>query len=256
MQVPDGAFWIGSDHPFDLAECYLNFRADLVLDRAPRRALFTLTADSRYLLWVNGAFVARGPARCWPWAQAMDELDIAPHLRAGANALAVQVYGPGYSHFAYLHRATMGWLGWVSVDGAAALLSDQGWRVRRDTSWEAQVARVSIYGAGVERRDMAQDGAWQTAPPLGWASPRIVAPPQSPIWSGLHPRKVPLLTETELPLTEPWQTRLGRIDAPALADPHQDLRRAFTACPPAPLPAQLSAGDTAIWIFDLGHSQT
>ena len=46
--------------------------------------------------------MARGPARCWPWAQAMDVLDLAPYLCVGANQIALQVYSPGYSHFAYV----------------------------------------------------------------------------------------------------------------------------------------------------------
>ena len=81
--APDGAFWIGSDHPFDLAETYLNFRRDLVLHKAPGKAIFTLTADSRYRLWINGDYVARGPARSWPQAQALDTLDVTRYLRPG-----------------------------------------------------------------------------------------------------------------------------------------------------------------------------
>ena len=53
MQAAAGAFWIGSDHAFDLAETYLNFRRDLDVPTAPQEALFTLSADSRYRLWVN-----------------------------------------------------------------------------------------------------------------------------------------------------------------------------------------------------------
>ena len=30
MQAPEATFWIGSDHPFDLGEVYLNLRADAV----------------------------------------------------------------------------------------------------------------------------------------------------------------------------------------------------------------------------------
>ena len=254
MQAAAGAFWIGSDHAFDLVETYLNFRHDLDMPTAPQEALFTLSADSRYRLWVNGAFVARGPARCWPWAQAMDVLDIAPYLCVGVNQIALQVYSPGYSHFAYVHRGAAGWLGWIALDGAIALVSDQSWRVRRDASWDALVPRISIYGAGIERRDMTRDTDWQTAAPEGWATPRIVAPPESPIWSGLHLRDVPLLPEDVSPLTTPCQTRFGRVATPALPDLHQDLRRAFAACPVAAVPPHMQPGECAIWIFDLGQS--
>lgn len=250
---PEGTFWIGPDHPFDLAEVYINFRRDLMLHQAPQKASFTLTADSRYRLWINGAYVARGPARSWPDRMALDTLDVTPYLGPGPNHLAVQVYSPGYSHFAHVHKAACGWLGWLDLEGEVTP-SDRHWHVRRDPSYAPQVPRVSIYGTGMERRDMARDTAWQTDPTPTWAQARIVQPPEGPIWRGLHPRPLPLLTETESRLANPWQTRLGPTPD-ATDDPHQDLRAALPACPPATLPASLGANQTAFWIFDLGHSQ-
>src|SRR5689334_12879936 len=113
LTPPIGAVWIGSDHPFDLHEAYLCFRRELRLEHMPLRADVLISADSRYQLWVNGQFVARGPARSYPHAQCVDRLDIRGYLRAGPNLLAVQVYQPGYSHFAYLHRAAAGLLTWL-----------------------------------------------------------------------------------------------------------------------------------------------
>ena len=110
--VNSEAVWIGSSHPFDLHEAYLCFRspAGWQLRERPQRAELLITADSRYRLWVNGQPVARGPARCYPHAQSVDRLNLTPYLQAGANLLAVQVYQPGYSHFAYVHRANAGLL--------------------------------------------------------------------------------------------------------------------------------------------------
>lgn len=251
---PEGTFWIGSDHPFDLHEVYINFRRDLMLHEVPHKATFTLTADSRYRLWINGTYVARGPARSWPDHMALDTLDVTPYLQPGPNHLAIQVYSPGYSHFAYVHKAATGWLGWLDLDGEITP-SDRHWHVKRDPSYDATVPRVSIYGTGVERRDLNKDTTWQTDPATTWAQARIVQTPEGPIWRGLHPRTVPLLTETQTPLTSPWQTRLGPTP-PTTQDPHQDLRKAFATLPKAPIPATLAPNQTAIWIFDLGHSQT
>ncbi|MGV8984906.1 MAG: hypothetical protein ACOH2H_01300 [Cypionkella sp.] len=251
--VPAGAFWIGSDHPFDLAEVYLNFRRDIMLHEAPTKALFTLTADSRYRLWINGTYIARGPARSWPQAMALDSLDVTKYLRPGPNHLAIQVYCPGYSHFSHVHRAATGWLGWLDVDGGLTV-SDRHWRTRRDPTWAPLVPRISIYGTGVEQRDMNADAPWQTAPldPV-WHEPRIVQPPEGPIWSGLHPRDVPQLSETLHPLTQAWQTRFGPTPA-RTQDPHQDLRTALASCPKAAIPPTLTANQTAIWVFDLSQS--
>jgi len=107
---PAGAAWIGSDHPFDLHEAYLCFRQTWQLAGRPQAAELLITADSRYKLWINGRFVARGPARSWPQAQAVDRLDVTEYVQAGANLIAVQVYQPGYSTFAYVQRGSAGLL--------------------------------------------------------------------------------------------------------------------------------------------------
>ena len=255
MQAPEATFWIGSDHPFDLGEVYLNLRADLDLTEPPRRAVLHLTADSRYRLWVNGAFVARGPERSWPAAMALDTLDVTAHLRAGHNQLALQVYSPGYSHFAYVHRAATGALAWLEIDGKTVLKTNPSWRVRRDASWSAQVPRVSIYGTGAEQRDLACAMDWQTAGISNWAQARIVQTATGPIWGSLRPRATPALTEEVRRLTSPWQTRLGPTP-PDTTDAHLDLRAAFAASAPGPVPETLAPGQTAIWVFDLGISRT
>lgn len=255
MKPPAGTFWIGSDHPFDLHEAYLDFRADVLIEDLAVPTWLNLTADSRYRLWINGAFVARGPERCWPTAMAVDRIDVSRHLRPGVNAIAVQVYAPGYSHFAHVDRAAAGLIAWVEAGERVILRSDRAWRVRRDLSWDPLVPRVSIYGSGVERRDLARAEDWQTATVDDWAPARIVQTATGPIWAGLRPRATPLLAEERRRLAMPWRTFFGPTPA-STGDPHADLRRALEDCPQGAVPDAMTAGQTAIWVFDLGHSQT
>lgn len=252
--APDGTFWIGPAHPFDLHEAYLDFRADLTLDRVPGRAVLHLSADARYRLWVNGAFIGRGPERSWPASMAVDAQDISERLRPGLNRVAVQVYCPGYSHFAGVHRAACGLIAWLDAAGETLLRSDTGWRCRRNLSWSARVPRVSIYGTGVEDRDMRLADDWQEMGAADWPAARIVQPPAGPVWAGLRARATPPPDETVRDLGIPWQTRIGPTPPPT-GDPHEDLRAALAVCHPAPIPETLAAGTTAIWIFDLGESR-
>jgi hypothetical protein len=267
VKAPDGTFWIGPPHPFDLSEAYLNFRADLVLDTVSADAQLHLSADSRYRLWINGTFVGRGPERSWPSSMAMDERPVAHLLRPGVNRIAVQVYSPGYSHFAHVHRAACGMIGWISAGEAVLLRSDTTWRCQRDPSYRQQVPRVSIYGTGVEDRDLARDSTWQEAD-ADWPAARIVQPPQGPIWGGLRPRRTPLPIEETRPLEVPLAVGLATQGVPT-DDPHTDLRRIFARArflqrnrdeafkgfdaeflkiPPAP-------DDLRLYIFDLGESR-
>ncbi len=256
MRVPPEAKWIGPAHPFDLHEAYVNFRRDVTLAHDPDSARVFITADSRYRLWINGEMAARGPSRGWPQAQQVDEIDITALLHRGANTIAVQIYSPGYSHFAYLHRGVCGLLGWLEVDGITVCASDQTWRAARDASWRDDGRRVSIYSSGVELRDMARDEAWQTQP-ADWPQARCVAPAESPLWNTLSPRDVPLLTETLMALNAPCAFRRG--ETPRVPDdPHEALRLIWGAALPQVPPTgdiAIAAGETCIWVFDLGYSR-
>src|SRR5689334_14996124 len=67
------------------------YRRALTLAEVPHEASARLTADSRYVLWVNGREVGRGPARSQPLRLRYDVHDLTPYLVAGDNVIAVLV---------------------------------------------------------------------------------------------------------------------------------------------------------------------
>lgn len=264
---PPEALWIGSDHPFDLHEAYLDFRspASWRLEKAPEQADLYITADSRYKLWINGDYVKRGPARCYPKYQSVDLLDITSHLRPGPNTIAVQVYQPGYSHFAYVFRGAAGLLLCLLCDGRCELVTDTAWRVHRDPSFAANAPRVSIYGTGVEVRDMRLADDWQQVgfDDAGWAPARTVGTVGAYPWTNLTLRSLPLLEE-EIIERVLLETRRGVISGPVPEDVHLALRLQWAAATPAPSPEsddgwvkiELGEGETAFWLYDLGRDYT
>lgn len=275
LNFPASAVWIGSSHPFDLHEAYLCFRspASWRLEQKPQTAQLFITADSRYKLWVNGRFVNRGPARSYPQHQSVDCLDLSAYLQAGVNTLAVQVYQPGYSHFAYVHRGAAGLLAHLVCDGQTSLVSDLSWRTQRDLSFAAAVPRVSIYGTGIETRDLRLVDDWTAATydDSTWTAPRLVAPVGGYPWLELKSRPVPLLVEREIPMTllETRQGVGGRGSGvgegkSASLDPHLALREGWFAAQGVPLSADetgwfsvnLAANESAFWLFDLGRDYT
>ncbi len=264
---PPEALWIGSDHPFDLHEAYLCFRApeNWTLAQQPNRAELFVSADSRYKLWINGQFVARGPGRCYPHAQCIDRLDVTPFLRRGANTIALQVYQPGYSHFAYVHRGAAGVLAHLTCDRYTVLVTDERWRVRRDPSFAAQVARVSIYSSGVEERDLNLVDAWldPTYDDSAWAGARVVAPVGGYPWTSMQRRDLPPLIEEDVPLAL-LETRRGRYLVEKQFDAHLALTAGWRSAMPHPLPKDesgwyspnIAAGESAYWLFDLARDHT
>ena len=83
--------------------------------RRPRRLGCSITVSDRYALWVNGRYIARGPARSDPRRKSYDIHDVAVHLLPGANTIAVRAY----------HYATP-----RNDDGWASLERQRLWRGR------------------------------------------------------------------------------------------------------------------------------
>ena len=255
---PAHAFWIGSNHAFDLQEAYLCFRSPqhFALNEIPEKAILNISADSRYNLWINGRFHNRGPNRCFPQEQIIDQLDITSQLQIGRNILAVQVYSPGYSHFAYVHRGAAGLLAWLECGDDILLVTDDQWRIWRDWSFDPHMPRVSIYGTGVEKRDMNQVVDWQTPgfDDSQWETPRIFAPINGDPWTSSRFRELPLLIERgqRLKLIE---TRVG--ETVCHSDPHLALREGWTTAVSQQIKnVSLQAGESAYFLYDMGRDFT
>lgn len=199
------AQWIWPhDHRWDLHNAYVLFRHECSLDRVPTRAPLFITADQSYQLYLNGAFVGRGPARGfqshWPY----DEIDVARWLVPGRNVLAVRAHHPGLSNFQYLSQSYAGLLvaaqwGRLRIESGAAwkCLPQPG--IRRDTVQSShQMFAQEHYDAREGLADWMNtdfdDRAWLR--PVGWPQGNLP-------WARLEPRGIPMMFE------EAW--RPGRV---------------------------------------------
>jgi hypothetical protein len=165
------------------------FRRDLELAEPPSEARLQLFAGSRYLLRVNGKVVGSGPARSYPERPEYDSVDLAPHLVAGHNVLAVQVLSFGTSSF-QLRRQPGAFIAWGSVH-AGGRVEDLGtpgaWRVQRDGGYDETAPRMSFAMGPIEVYDARRANAASS----GWSSP--VALDNQASWGALVPRSIPLL---------------------------------------------------------------
>src|SRR5271170_7615646 len=111
--------------------CYL--RRTVQLDTVPASVPARVTADSRYVLFVNGVEVARGPARSIPERLAWTGVDLAPHLRAGRSAIAalVRFYGvPGPWWRPAAPSFLIGFGSFAFEPPAVGVISDASWKGR------------------------------------------------------------------------------------------------------------------------------
>jgi alpha-L-rhamnosidase len=192
------AQWIWPDEfRWDLFNGFVLFRRDFTLDRVPRRGPLFITADQSYQLYVNGAFVGRGPARGYQSHWPYDEIDIARWLVPGRNLLAIRAFNPGYSNFQYLTEGYAGLL--VAANwGGGRLNTDATWKCIRQPGVRHDMTRTSLQLFAEENFDAR-------ACPLDWMNSEFddstwksIVKTQKPgclPWASLEPRGIPNMFE-------------------------------------------------------------
>lgn len=83
------------EHPPELRNQHFLFRKRFHLDVCDQAAQLFITADDYYKLYVNGRFVAQGPAQGYPSHYYYNQIDVSEYIHPGANVIAVHVYYQG-----------------------------------------------------------------------------------------------------------------------------------------------------------------
>ncbi|MBB5083253.1 alpha-L-rhamnosidase-related protein [Nonomuraea endophytica] len=229
MRFPPGRWrgqWIWSPSPTIrpaargslLPEAYdrrVLFRRVFTLDEVPETAPFRVTADSRYVLYVNGAELARGPVRHGPRTLHYDTGDAAPALRLGRNAVAIfaRFYGhatPWWEPSPPTFTLGGGCLVAELRLGEEWLVTDETWSCHEPTAWTPAEPRHHLLSQLPEVFDARKldptwtlpnhdDGFWQ---PVRVIEARAVVggnpdahPPSDP-FGALQLRPIPPLTSS------------------------------------------------------------
>ncbi|MFI6295848.1 family 78 glycoside hydrolase catalytic domain [Nonomuraea sp. NPDC050790] len=206
------------------------FRRVFTLDEVPDSAPFRVTADSRYVLYVNGTELARGPVRHGPRALHYDTGDAAPALRVGRNAVAVlaRFYGHatpwwepspptftlGGGCLVAELRLGEGWRGEVRRGekrlGEEWLVTDETWTCHEPTAWtpaEPKHHLLSQLPEIFDARKLAPDWTLPGHDDTAWVPAQVIEaravvggnpdphPPSDP-FGALRPRPIPPLTSS------------------------------------------------------------
>jgi hypothetical protein len=117
------------------------------------RAVIRISADDYYKLYINGRYVAAGPAPSYPCRYYYNELDVTEYLTEGENLIAVHTYYQGLTNRVWVSadRRHMLWLE-LSVDGETVLVSDGDFRVKDHSAYSAK-GRIGYDTAFAERYD-------------------------------------------------------------------------------------------------------
>jgi alpha-L-rhamnosidase len=117
---------------------YVYLRKTFRLESPASTGKVRVSADNRYVLYVNGRIVSRGPARCEPRFQSFDEIDLAPWLRRGRNVIAALAHHYGESTFQSLERGGWGFL----LDGQVRGKGKEVVEISTDVSWKGTTAKA------------------------------------------------------------------------------------------------------------------
>ena len=229
--------WV-PDRPAAEPNSYAHFRKTFDLKTDPVQAAARISADSRYMLYVNGRFICRGVPMCDPLYQYYDEVEIGRHLRPGRNVIAVLVHQYGVSTSTYQHGGRSGLLFEADIEGET-IASDDSWRTHFDQSNTRDVPRICathMLQGFQEHFDArkAVDG-WQEPEfdDSNWPTASIIThgtnstPPFDP-WPSLVPRDIPHYFEEERPAET--IARIGEVTDASLPD-NNDLSAKMQAEP-------------------------
>ena len=125
--------------PLDCSEhrnCHVLFRRRFTVTEDFREAKIFLSADDYYKLYVNGRFVAQGPAPSYHFQYNYNEVDLTPYLTAGENVIAVHTLYQGLINRVWQSGDQRhGFICDLVVDGETLLSSDEGFSVATHTGF-------------------------------------------------------------------------------------------------------------------------
>jgi hypothetical protein len=190
-------------------------RKTFTLPDAPDEAILSITAGSRYQLFVNGKYHCSGPARSAAHHQSFDVLDIADVLREGKNVLAVRVHFQrgDVSYYGLSRAGLLAQLDYRLSSQVSTLHTDASWRVSADECWLNTSPKMARFHLEVcDRMDLRRkiggwqnvdfdDRQWSPARVLGreegWPLPQANDRPGHliPPWTSLVARDIPYLKE-------------------------------------------------------------
>jgi len=198
------ASWITSDEVNPTEYAILHFKKKIFLSEKQLNFLICISADNKYLLYVNGHIVNRGPALGDQDLWSYDTLNIASFLVKGENVIAAMVFNLAE------------YRGWNQISTQTAFIlkgvgqkesivnTDTSWRVMHNKSyypknaWNRGNPYRTVIGCADSIVAAQYPWNWQTDDNIGWKMVKIIKNGYPKGYGtgtnwALVPRNIPLL---------------------------------------------------------------
>jgi len=161
----------------------LHFRHTLTLASVPASYVVRVSADNRFVLYVNGRRVGDGPARGDLVHWRYERFDLAPNLKAGDNLVTATVWNFGvYAPVAQMSDRTA-FLLESEADGDSGISTPKGWMVEVEPGHKALprapngLFEYFASGPGEELDAAKFDWDWNSATPdSAWVAAATAVP--------------------------------------------------------------------------------
>ncbi|WP_316818587.1 family 78 glycoside hydrolase catalytic domain [Pedobacter nyackensis] len=156
-----------------------HFRKTISLNERPKKFVINVSGDNRYVLYVNGKEVCRGPARGDLGHWRFETFDIAAELNAGTNVLAAVVWNFGeFKPLAQMSNRT-GFIVQGNSDTEQMVNTGEDWKVYKNEAYvvPAKKPARTVVGPGDEVDASKYPYGWEG---LGfndkvWLTPRLLS---------------------------------------------------------------------------------
>lgn len=203
MELQWQANWIWHPGMRQKPNFYFYARKTFVLSDSCEQAHLHITAYTDYMLYVNGAFLGRGPSPSNGKVMTYDTYDIANYLRVGENVIAV--FAHNYAVGVHWNPAGPGGLivqaAIKAGSQALELATDETWKVKTASCYDPCSPRMMFSCRYLETFHMDKyEASWNTIgyDDSAWSKPEIIG--KTPVfpYERLIPKPIPFLREERL----------------------------------------------------------
>jgi len=178
------------------------FRKKVEITTPIKEANLSITADSRYILYLNGEYIGQGPARSFPDFQNYDIYNITDKLKQGNNIISVLVHHYGVKTYQY-YPGRGGLLCELELinpqDKVINIGTDSTWKTKQCISYDRYAPRINVHMGFEEHYDATKEiENWKEIDfdDSLWENAIVIGPPNMKPWTTLIRRDIPFLTTT------------------------------------------------------------